>query len=196
VKKGKGTLLALALASMAAAPVSSCSKDWRDWFQPPTKPAASEPGPKLPELTRYLEDPRLGIILSLPEGWAVSQRRDNPMLFTSAPDSGPNGPLASLVIEPLSSTMDPYNYLAANILSLQASIPQLRIQKWAVEIIDNRTVAWIHYTYPFRGEQVEAVAYCQTQGNKAYVVTGMAPAPQFAANEGLLRAIGRSLKIK
>ena len=196
MKPVKGLLILCALAAFASAPPSSCGKNFSNLFKLPERNQNPPPElPKLPELSRYIHDDKLGVTVSVPEGWSVTQRLDNPVIFTTAPEAGPNGPLANLVIETLNSKMDPYNYLAANIISLQASIPQLKIQKWAVEMVDTRTIAWIHYIYPFNGEQVEAVAYCQTREFKAYVVTGMAPAAGFAKNEGLLRAIGRSLKI-
>jgi hypothetical protein len=186
-------LLACALACLAP---GSCPKK----PNPATKPTFDKskyeiPVNKLPVLPRTFHDDALRVTLGVPEGWTVTKNKNNPIVLLAPPDAGTFGPLANLVIEPLSKSMDPYDYLAASVLTLQASIVNLKIEKWAVVYVNSRMMAWIYYSYPIGSIRISSVAYCQIIANNAYVVTGTAPSDTFIKNEYLYHAIGRSLRV-
>jgi hypothetical protein len=194
--RGTGLILALAVAAAGLLGPASCPKRPITKPLPPVDKAKYDiPASKLPELGRGYHDDALHLTVSLPEGWGVVRNRDNPYLLLSPPDAGTYGPLANVVVESLGKSMDPYDYLASNIFAFQATMPGLKIEKWAIITVNQRMMGWIQYSYPAGSVIVNAVAYCQTQGTNAYVVTALAPSGDFTRDEYLFHAIGRSLRL-
>lgn len=176
-------------------PVSCPKKPVKPTLPPVDKSKFEVPADKLPTLERFYHDDALRLSVAVPEGWAVTRNRENPYLVIAPPDAGTYGPLADVVTESLSKPMDPYDYLATNVFTLQATLPGLKVEKWAVITYQHRLMGWIYYTYPAGSFVVSAVAYCQTQGTNAYVVTALAPVGEFTKDEYLFHAIGRSLRL-
>jgi hypothetical protein len=190
-----GYLVTLVLSASFLLGPASCPKRSVPNLPPVDKSKFEIPASKLPALGRSFHDDALRLSVGVPEGWSVTRNRDNPYLLITPPDAGTYGPLANLVVENLGKPMDPYDYLASNIFTLQATIPGIKIEKWAVINYDHRMMGWIYYTYPAGSVVVSAVAYCQTQGQTAYVVTALAPSDDFVKDEYLFHAIGRSLRL-
>jgi hypothetical protein len=91
--------------------------------------------------------------------------------------------------------MAPSDYLRANILTMQTSLPGLEIEDARMEVAAGVTMAWIKYRFPRGDESVEVISYCQTRDYRAFVVTGIGPAKDIKKNEPAFRYIARSLRV-
>lgn len=144
---------------------------------------------------KKIHDDDYGYSLVVPSDWKITQTQGNPVLFAEAPDAGTNGPLANVVIESVNQRMSPEDYLRANIITMQTSLPGLEIIDARVEVAAGVTMAWITFRFPRGNETVEVVSYCQIRDYLAFVVTGLSPAKDFPEYEETFRYIARSLRI-
>lgn len=185
------TIVLLAIGLAAA----GCPKSWDEL----TGKTADRADPAAAETTappQKYQDPDFGFSLDLPSDWEVITREQNPVLFSRPKEAGPSGPMINVVIENLNKRMAPYDYLKANLLTMQVSMPGLEVRNGGVEVHAGISMAWLQYAYPRDGVIIEALSYCQTKEFRAYVVTGLAPAREFKKLEPTFREIGRSLRVK
>jgi hypothetical protein len=143
-----------------------------------------------------VRDEDRGLSLLAPGDWKVKRSQHNPILFLSAPGAGPNGPLANVVVEDITQRMNPADYLQANLLTMQVSLPGLENITARNEYSAGIPMAWIQFTFLKDEVKVRALAYCQTKDFQAYVVTMVAPEADFARHEPTFRYIGRSLRVE
>lgn len=180
--------LATALTLGAACPLDNVNLS-------SSTPAVNRDAALPPTELKLVQDERFNFSLTVPQDWEVIRKEGNPVLFAVAPQSTSYGPMANVVVEDLNQRMAAFDYLEANILTMRISLPDLKIKRGGVELINGVSVAWLHYTYPRGQILVEAVAFCQTYDYRAYTVTTMAPAVMFREHEVILLMIGRSLRV-
>jgi hypothetical protein len=92
--------------------------------------------------------------------------------------------------------MAPYDYLEANLITMQISLPDLKILQRGTGLHSGIQMAWILYTYPREEVLMEVLTYCQTKEYTAYAVTTMCPAEDFDRHKGVFVKIGQSLRIR
>lgn len=136
-----------------------------------------------------------GAALIVPSDWQETFRDGNPFMFAVAPGAGPLGPMVNVVEEPISQRLNPYDYLQANLYTMQLSLPGMEVVRSGLELKDGISMAWIQYTYPRGKEKVEALSYAQTRDYMAWVVTAVCPQAKYKKQEPLLRYICQSLRI-
>lgn len=174
--------------------LGSCPKEkadkWTAGGKQPVKPAQAGPAFKKIEVAGQ------GFLVSVPEDWKVQKREVNPVVFASAPGAGRNGPSVNVVVEDLSQRMAPYDYLEANLVTMQTSLPKLEILQRGTGLHSGIQMAWILYGYVLHDKKVQAITYCQTKDYTAYVVTSMCPAERFDEYKGIFVKIGQSLRVK
>ncbi len=90
-------------ASVLCMGQASCLKIGDDLSKVPEPPRV-----EIPVLTREVHNLRYNVTLKLPDDWEVSEKAENPVFFAVAPGSGPNGPLANLVVESFTKHLDAY----------------------------------------------------------------------------------------
>lgn len=182
--RGRAGLVLIAAAGVLCLGMSQCPRSENDLR-----------AVQVPELTKNAFDPRSGAGFMVPGDWTVTVKEKNPVVFAAAPEAGPNGPLANLVVERISQRMDPYDYLRANVISMKISLQNLEFIRGGVEMSGEESTAWMTYSFLRGKAEVKALSYCRTRDYRAYVVTAIAPADRFPEYEALFRAMGRSLWI-
>ncbi|MFO8056942.1 MAG: hypothetical protein R6V10_06585 [bacterium] len=145
---------------------------------------------------KTIEADGAGFSISVPKDWNVQKGGGNPVVFASAPGSDKNGPSTNVVVEELSQRMAPYDYLEANLVTMQISLPNLEVLQQGTGLHSGIQMAWILYTYPRDEVKVVALTYCQTRNYTAYVVTSMCPADRFDQYKSVFVKIGQSLRVK
>jgi len=194
MKRTKFLVFGLAISALLIMGMGPCAENDPAAKAPP--PGSNSNQTKVPpQPPKRVYDQRHGVAIMVPADWIIARKQANPVLFATAPDAGDNGPLVNLVVENISQRMAAFDYLMANAITMQLSLPGLEVKQQGVEPVGDSSTAWIHFTYPRDGQQVEAVSYCQTKDYRAYVVTALAPAEDFSKYEALFRTIGRSLAI-
>jgi len=194
MKTNRALILSATILLATGLAAAGCPKSWSE-LTGKTADRADPASAETPAPPQKYQDPDFGFGLDLPSDWEVITREQNPVLFARPQEAGPSGPMVNVVIENLNKRMAPYDYLKANLLTMQVSMPGLEVRNGGVEVHAGISMAWLQYAYPREGVMIEALSYCQTKDFRAYVVTGLAPAREFKKLEPAFRMVGRSLRL-
>ncbi len=174
--------------------MSACPKDKpQGWTSGEQKPV--ETG-EVKTLFKKVGVQEYGISLSVPEDWTVKKGMGNPVVMANAPGADANGPSSNVVVEGITQRMAPYDYLEANLITMQISLPDLKILQRGTGLHSGIQMAWMLYTYPREDVPVAVLTYCQTKDYRAYVVTCICPRESFDEYKGVFVKIGQSLRVK